>query len=113
MTRATRQRFSSSVFCAALLASIALCPTGTRAHDWYPMECCHHMDCAPVESAGYTTPVAGGDVPQLIVTTRHGSAVVPQDITLRESGDHRMHACMRREAFGRMRITCIFLPPSN
>jgi hypothetical protein len=68
------------------------------------------MDCAPVEKAGYTTAVASGDVPQLVVTTRHGSAVVPPDIPLRESKDHRMHACMRPEGRGRMRITCIFRP---
>jgi hypothetical protein len=84
MGRATSQLFSALVVC---LGGIALCPPGTRGHDWYPMECCHQMDCAPVESADYTTAVASGDIPQWVVTTRHGSAVVPQNIPLRESKD--------------------------
>src|SRR5262245_26359897 len=110
MGRAIGHLFSALVVCSA---GVALCPIGTRGHDWYPMECCHQMDCAPVENAGYATAVASGEVPQLVVTTRHGSAVVPPNIPFRESKDHRMHACMRPEGRGQMRITCIFVPPSN
>ena len=25
-----------------------------RAHDWYPMECCHGQDCAPVDAVAWT-----------------------------------------------------------
>ena len=32
-----------------LLAALLAAATPAAAHDWYPMECCHSMDCAPVE----------------------------------------------------------------
>ena len=31
------------------LAAVLAAATPAAAHDWYPMECCHAMDCAPVE----------------------------------------------------------------
>jgi len=29
-----------------------------QAHDWYPKECCHDNDCAPVESTARTSTLA-------------------------------------------------------
>ena len=99
------------------LALLALAiPIPADAHDWYPMECCHQMDCAPVDHAetvkgqlyagmGYAQSLAPGT---LIVTTRHGTAVVPPDMQRRESKDNQMHACLRAG-----KVICIFLPPSN
>jgi hypothetical protein len=108
-----REWLSALVACTVLLVGVAFFPLQSKSHDWYPMECCHGIDCAPVEYTGHTQAVTSGGIPQLIVTTKHGSAVVPQNFPIRESKDHRMHACMRREASGHMRIICIFLPPSN
>lgn len=100
----------------ALLA-IALVATPANAHDWYPVECCSGLDCAPVEKSevvretmhadmmslfGGAPPLAGG----LRVTTQHGTAIVPPTLTPRESKDHRMHACIRAG-----KVICIFLPP--
>jgi hypothetical protein len=78
-----------------------------RAHDWYPMECCHGMDCAPVDHAELQSNAT------LIVTSRHGTAVVPATFPRRESKDSRMHVCMRPGSDGKMRIICVFFPPPS
>ena len=103
-------------FLAAMLVA-----TPAVAHDWYPMECCHSMDCAPVErvemlpgtafsalgSSAYAAPLGG-----MLVTTKHGSVVVPANFPRRESKDGQMHACMRPGHKGYMKLICIFLPPA-
>lgn len=106
---------SKKWFLAFLLAA-----TPAAAHDWYPLECCHDMDCAPVDRAEIVpTPATAepqGTAPQpraMIVTTRHGTALVPANFPRRESKDHRMHACMMPGADGRMQLICIFMPPST
>jgi hypothetical protein len=76
------------------------------AHEWYPIECCSGYDCAPVEQTKIS------DVAELIVTSKHGTGVVPETMPRRESKDHRMHVCMRPSSDGRMRVICVFLPPS-
>jgi hypothetical protein len=100
----------------------ALAATPAAAHDWYPMECCHAMDCAPVErvemlpgsaTASALTPAHAEGVGGMLVTTRHGSVVVPADYPRRESKDNRMHACMRPASDGGMRLICVFLPPAT
>ena len=48
----------------------------------------------------------------MIVTTKHGTVVVPGDFPRRESKDHRMHACMMPGTSGQMQLICIFMPPS-
>ena len=79
-------------------------------HDWYPLECCHHMDCAPVESIAPLASTSTG-APQLIVTSKHGKAIIRQDFPVRESRDSRMHVCMRRHDSGDMDVICFFIPP--
>jgi hypothetical protein len=91
------------------------------AHDWYPMECCHGMDCAPVDKVEVLPGAAMatfGLAPQtgpseMLVTTRHGTVLVPADFPRRESKDNRMHVCMRPTGNGGMRLLCIFMPPST
>ena len=97
------------LFVAALVA-YASGVGGARAHDWYPIECCQAVDCAPVESGGQIVPTGGG-VPQLVVTSKHGTAIVPQDLPRRTSRDNRMHVCMRFSN-GTMSIRCLFVPPT-
>jgi hypothetical protein len=102
-----------------LLATL-LAATPAAAHDWYPLECCHGMDCAAVEKVEMVpTPTADGSSgaaamgASMIVTTKHGSALVPASFPRRESKDHRMHACMMPGGEGgKMRLICIFMPPS-
>jgi hypothetical protein len=84
-----------------------LVATPAVAHDWYPLECCHGIDCAPVEHVEITQNAT------MIVTSKHGSAVVPATFPRRESKDNRMHVCMRPGEAGAMRLICIFFPPST
>jgi hypothetical protein len=101
------------------LLAFLLAATPAAAHDWYPMECCHEQDCAPVDHAEMVpTPTtsdgksATNSPPAMIVTTKHGTVVVPGNFPRRESKDHRMHACMMPGAAGQMQLICIFMPPA-
>lgn len=85
--------------CLAVFLIFIAYTTSARAHDWYPIECCHQYDCAPVDKA-----VTADGV--IAVTTKHGTATVPAEMTRRESRDHRMHACIRDQ-----KVICVFLPP--
>jgi hypothetical protein len=85
-------------------------PTPAPGHSWYPKECCDDKDCAPVESVTQLVP-AGGGMPQIIVTSKYGRAIVPQGFPVRESKDGRMHVCMRYSEFGTMEVICLFVPP--
>jgi hypothetical protein len=80
------------------------------AHGWYPKDCCQDNDCGPVESLVRLVPTGGG-VPQLVVTSKHGKAIVPHNFPLRESKDGRMHVCMQHDPWGEMRVICLFVPP--
>jgi len=99
-------------FLAALMAA-----TPAAAHDWYPHECCHDQDCAAVEKIEMlptpTADGAGSVAASMVVTTKYGSALVPASFPRRESKDHRMHACMLPDGAGKMRLLCIFMPPST
>jgi hypothetical protein len=50
-------------------------------------------------------------MPQIIVTSKYGRAIVPQGFPVRESKDGRMHVCMRYSEFGTMEVICLFVPP--
>ena len=100
-------------------AGLLLVATAAAAHDWYPIECCSGMDCAPVEkveiislqSAGImgSAPLPGS----MLITTKHGSVIVPANFPRRESKDNQMHACIRPSTGGTPRLICLFLPPST
>jgi len=64
----------------AVLLAIGICllAQSARAHEWYPLECCHAMDCAEVETSARTHPIDSAAPSNLIVTTRHGTAIVPK-----------------------------------
>jgi hypothetical protein len=105
-----------------LLAALLAAATPVAAHDWYPMECCSGLDCAAVEKVEILTPPAmasmigtpaqANPLGSMVVTTKHGSVVVPANFPRRESKDHRMHACMRPGHGGTMRLICLFMPPA-
>ena len=104
---------------AWIFAGLLLTATTAAAHDWYPVECCSGMDCAPVEkveiislqSAGImgSAPLPGS----MLITTKHGSVIVPANFPRRESKDNQMHACIRPSTGGTPRLICLFLPPST
>jgi hypothetical protein len=96
-----------------IVSAAALCWAGVgiaQAHDWYPIECCHATDCAPVESVSQFVPTGGG-APQFVVTSKHGTAIIPRDLPRQTSKDNRMHVCMR-SLNGSMYVLCLFIPPS-
>jgi hypothetical protein len=106
-------------FLAALLVAAA---TPAAAHDWYPIECCHAMDCAVVDkvemvphpaSRGFSAPPLTPPARLHVVTTKHGTVIVPANFPRRESKDNQMHACMRPTSDGGMRLLCLFLPPAS
>ena len=99
----------------ALLGLAVACVllTPAQAHDWYPRECCHDNDCAPVESVARISSLAtSSQLPSTVVTTKHGTAVVPPNLPRRESKDNRMHACMNPGPMGKMQLICLFTPPT-
>lgn len=90
----------------ALVAGfVVLATQKTWAHDWYPFECCHEHDCAPVDD------IVKLSDNSLRVTSRMGSTVVPASFPTRDSHDHRMHVCMQPDGLGGMRPICVFIPP--
>jgi hypothetical protein len=105
------------------LAAVLAAATPAAAHDWYPMECCSARDCADVEkvemlpgpsiASMLAAPAQADSLGGMLVTTRHGSVVVPANFPRRESKDNKMHACMRPSDTGGMRLLCIFLPPAS
>ena len=101
-----------------LLAAMILAVTGTvRAHDWYPKECCGGHDCAPatVEQIPVTPALAQRlqtTLPSAMITTKHGTVIVPSGFKAQESKDGRAHACIIKEGFGQARLMCLWLPPN-
>jgi hypothetical protein len=99
------------VVVSIVVAGTLLSAIEANAHGWYPKECCHRDDCTPVESVERFVP-AGGGVPQLLVTTKRGTTLVPQDFPVRQSKDSRMHICVRANEYGHDDVMCLFMPPS-
>ena len=105
---------------AAAVSLVAAVIAGARAyaHDWYPVECCHSIDCAPVDRVEVVAgalyyaskpPAQQEPIPPsvMIVTTKHGTAVVRDGMPRRLSPDGQMHACIRNGT-----LICIFMPPA-
>jgi hypothetical protein len=99
---------------------MGLCIMVALPHSFYPHECCHDQDCAPVEKVellsgpAMASMLAPSGLPSAtLVTTKHGSVVIPQGFPRRQSPDGRAHACMRRGASGTMTLICYFEPPNS
>ncbi len=85
--------------------AVMVIPSAAIAHEWYPRECCHDLDCAPVDRA---EPLPGGS---LRLTSKVGTTVVPASFPRRQSPDHQMHICMARFShLDDMRPVCLFVP---
>lgn len=95
--------------------------TAAAGHDWYPASCCSGQDCAPatvtqVPTGALASALAPGhSLPSaMLVSTIHGSVIVPADFKPRVSPDGQPHACMQRSfTTGQIRLLCLFLPPSS
>lgn len=92
----------------AAAAALALGASPTTAHSWYPLECCHEMDCAPVDQVQSAPELDG-----VIVTSKVGTALIPATFPKRTSKDHRMHVCLTKDAAGQTKLLCVFLPPDT
>jgi len=99
---------SALVALPVLFGTAALAPA--NGHDWYPKECCHDKDCAPVESMTRISPADGGNA-YVVVTSKHGKAILRRNFPLRESKDSRVHVCLSHYDTGDKEIICIFMPP--
>jgi hypothetical protein len=85
----TRSRANGSArFC--ITAAALLMTPAVAAHDWYPRECCHNLDCAPVDRADL---LPDGS---LRLTSKVGTTVVPPSFPRQQSQDYQMHICMAR-----------------
>ena len=105
------RRIAAAFFAHSIVAYTTFWGPHACAHNWYPHDCCHNDDCAPVESVVQVLPTGGG-APQLIVTTKRGTTLVPQNFPVRESKDGRMHICVRDNEYGDTDVMCLFMPPS-
>jgi hypothetical protein len=109
----------------AVLVALLLVSYAASAHEdgqmHYPVECCHQMDCAPVDkvevvpSARYASMGFFSKAPSImVVTPKHGTVTIPRDdpsFTPRKSEDGRMHACILQTASG-PKLICFFEPPA-
>jgi hypothetical protein len=90
-------------FC--IIVPALLMTTAVAAHDWYPRECCHKLDCAPVDRAEL---LPNGS---LRLTSKVGTTVVPPSFPRQQSQDHQMHICMARFShLDYMHPICLFVP---
>ena len=98
----------------AVVGFVLFKPVKAKAHSWYDIECCHQMDCAPVTAISFLQPMEAAGLPQMVVTTKVGTAIVPKNFKLRESKDGEMHACMKvHDPNPATRFLCLYLPPGN
>lgn len=91
-----------------LISAVMFNVPAALAHSWYPWECCHDFDCAPVDKVQSAPELDG-----VIVTSKVGTALVPASFPKRASKDSRMHICLRKEAGGETKVLCVFLPPDS
>ena len=117
--RAFWASFWALLAAATSLAVAILVAARAYAHDWYPIECCHSLDCAPVTSTAYVAGAAydakgkavANPLPRMVVTTKIGTAVVPDDLPRRASPDGQLYACLRNDGVAGFHVMCIFMPP--
>ena len=96
-----------TAFC--VITAQAAFPANTPS--WYPQACGSTDYCAPVEHVDFAV-LVGGRAPRLIVSSIHGSAFILRPFPVRESGDRRVHVCMRYDPFGSLEVTCLIVPSS-
>lgn len=115
------------VVVTAVLIVLSVLVVKVMAHESgamnYDIECCSSMDCAPVDkveivpsqhamASMFASPAIAAPLSNMVVTTKHGTVVVPANFKHRESKDGRMHACLRPMGGGVMRLICLYMPPS-
>lgn len=89
---------------------VLLCSLPSSAQDWYPKDCCPDYACEPVKSFKWLRS-KGGNTPLLSVQSRYGPIILQRDFPFRMSKDGRVHICVMYDAFGNLKVNCLFLPP--
>lgn len=89
---------------AVLFAALVFYVNATRAHEWYPIECCSGYDCAPIPLAEAPREENGG------FTLIDGRHVPYKDVKM--SPDNQWHLCEQKwPAEVRLRkILCFYAP---
>lgn len=90
------------VFVACFLILFAITSPGW-SHSWYSWQCCSDNDCAEVidqQEDGH-----GG----IIVTSKHGTVLIPPDFERKPSQDEKFHVCMRQGTY-RIVPICYYVP---
>lgn len=82
-------------------------PAPTRAHSWYPKECCLDHDCMSAD--GLYTDVAGNRI--VVVGSRR--VWVPPETNIRPSPDGRIHICFDDDVWGFQMPRCLFMPAQS
>ena len=88
-----------AISCFAVGVGIGVFIVKAWAHSWYPIECCSGNDCDVVLNMG--------KAPNVMVTTKHGTALLTEETKRHESKDEKVHACIRGG-----KLVCIFFPKS-
>lgn len=84
-----------------------------QAHEWYPWDCCHGKDCAPVDRIEYLK--SGGMRLHATINGERAVVEVPRGFLLLPSQDGRAHVCAYRLWEGGKpgyAPRCVFLPGS-
>ncbi len=76
---------------------------------WYPRECPAIDYCASVEHVFWVSPIEGR-LPQVSITSLHGTATIQREFIVGASQDRHMHVCMRFDPFGHLEVTCLLVP---
>lgn len=94
------------IFLGIIIITIISVIGAAKSHSWYPFECCSDNDCAPVDHAKL-------EIDHWILTSKHGTVIVPSTMQLRDSKDNKMHVCMVKDSDGNMKPLCVFIPSLN
>lgn len=89
---------------ALIVAAFTSVSGGARAHDWYPLECCHDRDCWVAGSGGKES----APVPMLQGWRLGDGAIIPY-AKVRNSPDGQFHVCRQGGTLSGG-VICFFAP---
>jgi len=90
------------------LVTVAVSPTLSSAHSWYPKDCCSNQDCMPADRIEVD---ARGDLRVVVGRLR---IWVPRGFAVRPSQDRRIHICFREEKDLKFLMPlCLFMPAES
>jgi hypothetical protein len=103
-TRRATARTAILAVLATVTAACVLAPIPSRAHSWYPPDCCNENDCKKVD--GIETLSDGSQ----LFHFRGQQVIVPRGFPQMPSQDLHVHVCVYRTITGRWAPRCVFMP---